>query len=392
MRPENKIAGLFIPTTLLICLVLVSFLGLDYFYFKNESSQSILFKALSRKSSLFYWLNQEIFPFLSQKLGPSLKIHEIVQKPYIKISLEIPEESYEEIANQFRNRINQSGYDYEIKKIQEDLTHKLFEWKLQDKSTQKAIITFSLFKSPQPKPSSPNETLFSNSSKKRASEKMAALIIDDLGDNLEAIKTIINLSRPLDVAILPFSSFARETAELASNHGLEVMLHLPLESVNSKNNGGESLNEINSEMSEEQILAFLKECFEILPKIKGVNNHMGSLITQKKQIMAIILSDIKSRGLFFIDSRTTDKSVAYKLAKEMGLVCGERDFFLDAEANRQSILKQAKLFIKHCEQKGKAIAICHPYPQTLEILPEIIQMIEGSGIKIVPVSRLIGQD
>ncbi|MCX7974033.1 MAG: divergent polysaccharide deacetylase family protein [Candidatus Aminicenantes bacterium] len=390
MRPGRKISGLFLPIFIFIIIILISWAGLDYLQLKKETNQSFLFFFfLSKKASLFSWIDREFLPFLQQQTEASYKIIEIIDKPTPMVSIEMPEETYENLVKKIKDKLIQSGFQYKIRLHEEGPTTRLLEWQLQAKLGQKATIKFNLIRPIQPKPLPPSEFLPSEISKKKPIEKMASLIIDDLGENLEAIKAIVNLSRPVNVAIIPFSPFAQETAKMALNHGLEIMLHLPLESINSDNNGGKSLIEINSRMSQEQVLTTLKECFEALPEIRGVNNHMGSLITQKKEIMEIILLEIKSRGLFFIDSRTTDKSIAYKLAKELGLDCGQRDIFLDSEVNRQSILKQAKLLIRLCEQKGQAIAICHPYPTTLEILPEVIEMMENAGIKIVPISHLI---
>lgn len=389
------------PATLILLIIsLLSFLGLDYLKSIGDRKNSVLFSHLLKEKDSFHsWIEQELLPFLQQPDWPSLKIISIANKvsetdkTFKKVAIEISERDYEPLATKLKHKLIRRGSEYEFKVLKEDEGTKTIDWQIRDKGKEEASFTFNIIKTllapPELSPEPPVASIFL---KRKPQEKMIAIIIDDLGDNLEVLQAIINLSRPLDVAILPFSLYARETARMAQNHGLEVMLHLPLESINSENNNGGHPVEINSKMSPEEVLTTLKECLDILPEVKGVNNHMGSLITQKKEIMKIILAEIKSRGLFFIDSRTTEKSIAFKLAREMGLSCGQRDIFLDSEVNQKSILSQIKKLIHLCQQRGKAIAIGHPYPETLSLLSEAITRIEEAGIKIVPVSRIIRPD
>lgn len=394
MRYAKRTSGIYPAAFILLIIVLLSFLGLDYLQAIKDKSQSIFFSRLLKETSpLSSWIDQELIDFIQLHGESAAKIIKIADKPLKKLLVEISEEAYENLAPKLKDRIIALGNESEIKVVEESQNIKTHDWLLRKEGIEEAIFRFEIIKSkpaqpfPVPEPIPPPLA-----SKKKPREKMIAIIMDDLGDNLEAIKTIIDLSRPVNVAILPFAPYSRETAELAIGHGLEVMLHLPLESISSENNNGGKMIEITSRMNEDQIVMFLKECFESLPEVKGVNNHMGSLITQKKEIMKIILAEIKSRGLFFIDSRTTDKSIAYRLAREMALPSDQRDIFLDSEVTEGFILKQVHQLIRLCEKKNKAIAIGHPYPETLRILPKVMDIIEREGIKIVPVSRIIKPD
>jgi len=389
------------PAALILFIIsLVSFLGLDYLQSIGNKKNSVLFShLLKERDSIYSWMEQELLPFLQQPGWPSLKIISVAfklpetDKTPKNVAIEISEHDYEPLATRLKDKLIQRGSEYEVKVLKEDERVKTIDWSIRDKGRAEVSLIFNVIKTPPALPALPPEMpVASVFFKRKPQEKMLAIIIDDLGDNLEIMQAIINLSRPLDVAILPFSLYARETAKMAQEHGLEVMLHLPLESINSENNDGGHLVEINSKMSPEEVLATLRECLETLPEVRGVNNHMGSLITQKKEIMKIILAEIKSRGLFFIDSRTTEKSVAFKLAREMGLPSGQRDIFLDSEVNQKSILSQIEKLIHLCQQRGRAIAIGHPYPETLSLLSEAISRIEGAGIKIVPASRVIRPD
>ncbi len=391
MSYNRRFSEIYLIALILFSLALISFLGIDYLQSIQEKGQPILFSPdIKERRRLSSWIDKELFSYLKHQSGSSVKIIEITDKPLKKISVEIFEEAYEKLAPRLKDRLEKLGAESEVTVLEENEATKTLKWQLRRKGINEAILKFKITKPILAEPLPPLEPVLPLiTRKKKPQEKMVALIIDDLGDNPEAIKAIIDLSRPINIAILPFSPYSREIAEIAKNYGLEIMLHLPLESINSGNNNGKEAIEINSQMNPDQILTILRNCLETLPEVKGVNNHMGSLITQIEDIMKIILSEIKARNLFFIDSRTTTKSIAYKLARQMGLACGERDVFLDSEVNERFIFKQVNQLIHLCEQKGKAIAIGHPYPETLKALPEIIKKIEGVGIKIVPVSQII---
>ncbi len=126
-----------------------------------------------------------------------------------------------------------------------------------------------------------------------------------MGNSPEALEEIIDLGEPVTIAILPYSPHALETARRAHEKGLEVLLHLPLESLNG--NGSEAATEglIRSGMGEGEVRSLVEEELDRIPFVRGVNNHMGSKITADAGMMRTILEPIRERGLFFLDSRTT---------------------------------------------------------------------------------------
>jgi hypothetical protein len=72
-------------------------------------------------------------------------------------------------------------------------------------------------------------------------------------------------------------------------------------------------------MGEAEVRSLLEEELDRVPFVRGVNNHMGSKVTADAGMMRAILQPIRERGLFFLDSRTTAKSVAYDVAVDMGI-------------------------------------------------------------------------
>ena len=214
-----------------------------------------------------------------------------------------------------------------------------------------------------------------------------AIIIDDMGKNLLIAKQLLALDVPLGIAILPFKEFSKSTALITKNSAATVILHLPMEPKLSSNNPGQGA--LTTSMSDSKLLESLKKALENVPSADGVNNHMGSKFTEDKKKMNIVLNEIKTRGLFFVDSKTTPNSTAYRAAFAMGLAVAQRDVFLDNTRNidliEGNISKLAELAIK----SGSAIGIGHPYPETLEALKRTLPKLNKLGVEVVPITSLL---
>lgn len=214
-----------------------------------------------------------------------------------------------------------------------------------------------------------------------------ALIIDDLGYETAVAKKIMELEFPIAISILPFLQYSEFIAEEAKKNNQEIMLHLPMEPNNSDSDPGPGA--IKSYMSEEEIRQAVRECILDFPHVIGVNNHMGSKITKNREIMEIVLEEIKGHNLFFIDSITTNDSIAYEAAREMEIKTAVRSVFLDNE-NDMEYIKERMLEVQETAlREGEAIAIGHSHINTFYVLKRMIPELIKAGIEIVPVSELV---
>src|SRR3990172_369482 len=214
-----------------------------------------------------------------------------------------------------------------------------------------------------------------------------AIVIDDMGYDKKIFKKFVDLGIPITFAILPGQKFSAGIAKEARSLNYEVMLHLPMEPRNPERNPGNGT--ILTHMSQDEILKQLSEDIESVPYIAGVNNHMGSLLTENQDVMNIILEDLHKRGLFFIDSRTSPRSVAYYTAKRIGVRSGRRDVFLDNKADIGYIKGQVDKVIRIAKQNGEATAIGHPRAGTIAAFREKIADFEREWIELVPVSEVL---
>jgi len=216
-----------------------------------------------------------------------------------------------------------------------------------------------------------------------------ALIIDDMGYSLKTLRDLEALGLSLTIAILPYSPWAKETAQVAQQNNMEVILHLPLESLNDFESNSLTEGLIHSRMSEKDVLEILEANLTQVPFIRGVNNHMGSKITAEREIMSLILARLKEDNLYFIDSVTSGSSIAFKLAREMSVSSAYRHVFLDSETEEGYIRKQLIQLLRQAQRRGMAVGICHPYASTLKVLSENLDLFEQYNCETVFASQIV---
>jgi polysaccharide deacetylase 2 family uncharacterized protein YibQ len=215
-----------------------------------------------------------------------------------------------------------------------------------------------------------------------------AIVIDDLGGENHIAQEILRWDVHLTFSILPFTPYSKSLAQQAHQKGWEVILHLPMEPHGyPKTRPGEGV--LLHEMDEEKLLRQLLKDIEAIPYIRGVSNHMGSRLMEDPEKMRIIFAELKRRGLFFLDSRTTPQTVGLHTAQSIGLRATERSLFLDHSQDPEDIKQQLEKLIQLSLTQGKAIGIGHPYPSTLKSLKEMIPRMKEKGIEIVPLSSVI---
>jgi len=221
----------------------------------------------------------------------------------------------------------------------------------------------------------------------RAGTPRLAIIIDDLGYDRSAADAVLALGFPLTVSVLPHLPLSGDLAEEAQRRGDQVMLHLPME---SEADGAKPEEiELRVGMSTAQVDATLAGMLETVPYAAGVNNHQGSRATADPALMQALMPALRQRGLFFVDSRTDAKTVAYDMAERAGVPAASRKVFLDDVASRDAILKQLGLAARDAQRDGFTIAIGHPRPATIAALAEGIPPLEARGIRLVFASELV---
>lgn len=214
-----------------------------------------------------------------------------------------------------------------------------------------------------------------------------AIIIDDVGFDVELARSFLDLKLPLTLSILPTAPHAQAIAREAMGKGAEVLLHLPMEPKES-NGDGPGSGALLEKMGEEEFVETLNGHLSRIPGIKGVNNHMGSLLTEREDKMALLFRELRKRHLFYVDSRTTPQTVASRVATEMKVPVASRSVFLDHDLSQEAMKVQWERLLAMARQHGHAVVIAHPHRETLVFLREHLQDLRSEA-RLVRVADIV---
>lgn len=220
----------------------------------------------------------------------------------------------------------------------------------------------------------------------RTRQPQIAIIIDDLGyRHAEGLRALA-LPGKISYSILPHSPHGQTFAKRAHALEREVLLHLPMQSVNGTDLGPGALTQT---MTATQVRQTLRDDLRTVPSALGVSNHMGSHLTAQLASMTTLMFFVQKHQLYFVDSLTTSRSVAYETARGLGIPSIRRDVFLDHDPRPTKIRAQFDRLVTLAIRNGTALGIAHPYPPTMDVLAERLADIGRRGVAVVFVSSLI---
>lgn len=266
---------------------------------------------------------------------------------------------------------NQSSAKDENKKTQEDKNQKVQETSKSQKS-QNQKKSESL----EPVETQKNERKTNKFDFPLAKNHAQLIFVfDDGGQNLAHLESFLKLPIPITIAVLPRLVHSVESAQKIRNSGNELMLHQPMQALNSKVNPGPGA--ITPQMSEDEIIATLFYNINEIGPIAGMNNHEGSAITADAEKMAVILKMANEEGIYFLDSRTNSETKVPYVANLMGYSYYERNIFLDNEKTNENALQELKKGLAIANKNGSVIMIGHIWSASflpdflLEVIPEL---------------------
>lgn len=154
-------------------------------------------------------------------------------------------------------------------------------------------------------------------------------------------------------------------------------------------NNDPGANALLVQLPAEEISRRTELAINSIPYISGVNNHMGSEFTQHGDEMSIVLKVIAGMNLFFVDSYTSQESVAYKVSLSMGIPTYKRDVFLDNYEDPTNFESNLRILIAIAKSRGQAIAIAHAKIQTAQNFKNLFHILEENNIELVRISQLV---
>jgi uncharacterized protein len=214
-----------------------------------------------------------------------------------------------------------------------------------------------------------------------------AIVIDDLGNDREALERIAGWPYGVAGAVLPGLPGSAEAARRLAGSGKEVLLHLPMEPDGYPGVRPGPGVVLRSD-TDEKIARIVTDDLESVPGAVGVNNHMGSAATADARVMRAVVRVLSQRGLFLVDSRTTEATVARRIADEASLPAVSRRVFLDTVTTDRAIERSYRDLLAKAKREGSALAIGHPHPATLALLERELPKLSRENVALVKVSQL----
>lgn len=213
-----------------------------------------------------------------------------------------------------------------------------------------------------------------------------AVVIDDAGYDLSSQRIYEGLGIPLTLAVMPNQSATGTAAAEWASHGLEVILHQPMESIS-----GEAMERtaILTSMSDEEIRTVLTRSLRQVPQAIGMNNHQGSKATADGRVMAVVMREMKNRGLFYLDSRTNQASVGASTARAYGVPAVSNELFIDNSTDEDAIRSMIRKGADIALRDGHAVIIGHCRPHTAAAFSSMVGELKSMGIEFIFVSSLV---
>ncbi len=216
-----------------------------------------------------------------------------------------------------------------------------------------------------------------------------AIVLDDGGYGGWPTEEILGLDNRLTLSILPFAPYSTVTAQRAAALGFEVMLHMPMESYYRSHN---CTGFLGVAMDQKEIGRRIDAALTDVPGAVGLNNHTGGRYTRDAAAMARVMTAIRDRNLFFLDSRVVSRSKGYDVACAHGIAALSNMIFLDHYNDMESIRRYFNQLIELARQRGDAIGIGHFRPNTVTVLKQALPGLKANGIELVHASTLLRQD
>jgi len=215
---------------------------------------------------------------------------------------------------------------------------------------------------------------------------MIAVVIDDLGIDRRRTARAIGLKGPMTLSFLTYADGLAEQTAVARAAGHELMLHVGMEPASASVDPGP--NVLTSDAGADELRRRLDWGLARFDGYVGINNHMGSKFTADAEGVGVLMTELKRRGLMFLDSRTTGRTVAAKLARRAGVPVVERNVFLDNVGDVDAVKARLAEVERIARRSGSAVAIGHPRDATLTALAGWLGDLERRGFVLVPVSAL----
>lgn len=214
-----------------------------------------------------------------------------------------------------------------------------------------------------------------------------AIIIDDVGLDRKRSARALKLPPEISMAFIPYSPRVQSQVNDARAKGHMILVHLPMEPERKTANPGPDY--LGTDLPVDEVRRRVVKNLSAFTGYDGVNNHMGSKFTQDPARVEVLMDEIRSRQVFFLDSKTAPKSIAEKMARGYGIPTSHRDVFIDHYEDAADVKASLREVERIARKYGTAVAIGHPKDDTLDALEAWLPTLAQKGFRLATVGEVI---
>lgn len=218
-----------------------------------------------------------------------------------------------------------------------------------------------------------------------------AIVVDGCGYDPTKDAEWLKFPKRITLAIIPFGPSSRRLAQSAYGRDFGVLIHAPMEPEGSVSDRTRGFR-FRVGMDREEMAVLLDRMIAENPWAAGVSNYMGSAFTADPASMAEFASLLKSRGMFFLDSMASARSIAVGSALQEGIPVARRDVLLEAGMSREESKRQWERAISIVKEKGSAILLCRGGRESLRTILDLVPDLEAEGIRTVTLTELLSKE
>ena len=346
----------------------------------NHKSQSINYKLINSVLAIIIVIILAIIFIIyttdTKKLKESKELSQKVEKTIKKEIYKVEEKSKEELDKYFqRIEIKKDQFEEYTKDLYEEYVDKEHEKNIKikeetttpikDTEVKKQIEEKNKETKPLTKPTIKKIIVKDTPIAILSNKPKLAIVIDDVTTQYQ-LNQIKKIGYTVTPSLMPPTPNHPNSAKIRKNLPF-YMIHFPLQ---ASRFSGEEKNTLHINDSYEKIEKRVAQVRKWYPNAKYTNNHTGSKFTSNEKAMDRLFHALVKYDFIFVDSRTTGKTVAKKMAKKYNMPYIVRNVFLDNEQDFAYIQNQLKKAIRIAKKNGQAIAICHPHSITMKVLRE----------------------
>jgi polysaccharide deacetylase 2 family uncharacterized protein YibQ len=213
-----------------------------------------------------------------------------------------------------------------------------------------------------------------------------ALVVSGLGISDSATRHAIETLPPeITLSFAPYGANLQRWITDARAAGHEVLLELPMEPFGFPQNDPGPYTLLTS-LSASDNVGRLEWLMSRFTGYVGVMNYQGARFTSTPGSLSPVLSALKSRGLMYVDNGASNRSLAPKLAGELGLpqVAATRN--IDPVQSADIIDQSFATLELAAKDEGVAIGVASGFPVTVDAVTDWAATLKDKGFYLVPVS------